>query len=53
MADQDADPGAAVAGAFALGGDLVVNRRGFGAMRLTGEGIWGEPEDREEAPAFQ
>ena len=37
------------AGTFALGGDLEVNRLGFGAMRITGEGIWGEPEDPEEA----
>jgi len=32
-----------------LGGDLLVNRLGFGAMRLTGEGIWGWPPDRENA----
>src|SRR6185437_12270499 len=32
---------------FLLGGDLLVNRLGFGAMRLTGEGIWGWPPDRE------
>jgi aryl-alcohol dehydrogenase-like predicted oxidoreductase len=31
--------------AFALGGDLEVGRLGFGAMRITGEGIWGEPDD--------
>ena len=36
------------AGAFKLGGELEVNRLGFGAMRLTGDGIWGEPADREE-----
>src|SRR6202048_4942782 len=36
-------------GTFALGGDLTINRLGFGAMRLTGPGIWGEPEDRDEA----
>ncbi len=36
---------AAAAGTFRLGGDLEVNRLGFGAMRLTGEGIWGEPKD--------
>lgn len=36
-------------GTFTLGGDLVVNRLGFGAMRLTGDGIWGEPKDPEEA----
>src|SRR5438093_13540333 len=35
--------------AFLLGGDLLVNRLGFGAMRLTGEGIWGWPPDRENA----
>ena len=34
---------------FELGGDLLVNRLGFGAMRLTGEGIWGWPPDRENA----
>ena len=34
---------------FKLGGDLTVNRLGFGAMRLTGEGIWGWPPDRENA----
>ncbi len=32
-----------------LGGDIKVNRLGFGAMRITGKGIWGEPEDRPEA----
>jgi len=32
-----------------LGGDLTVNRLGFGAMRITGEGIWGWPPDRENA----
>jgi aryl-alcohol dehydrogenase-like predicted oxidoreductase len=34
---------------FRLGGDLTVNRLGFGAMRITGEGIWGWPADREGA----
>ena len=33
---------------FAIGGDLVVGRLGFGAMRITGPGIWGEPEDPDE-----
>ena len=42
---------AADAGSFVLGGDLSVQRMGFGAMRLTGEGIWGEPKDRERAKA--
>src|SRR5437764_14848560 len=30
-------------------GDLTVHRLGFGAMRITGKGVWGEPEDRDEA----
>src|SRR5438874_6543809 len=34
---------------FSIGGDLPVNRLGFGAMRLTGEGIWGWPPDGENA----
>ena len=34
---------------FTIGGDLTINRLGYGAMRITGKGIWGEPEDREEA----
>jgi aryl-alcohol dehydrogenase-like predicted oxidoreductase len=34
---------------FTIGGDLTVNRLGFGAMRLTGKGIWGEPKDPAEA----
>jgi aryl-alcohol dehydrogenase-like predicted oxidoreductase len=42
-------PSAAASGQFAIGGDLHVNRLGFGAMRITGKGIWGEPEDRAEA----
>jgi len=36
-------------GTFDLGGDLTVNRLGFGAMRITGNGVWGEPSDRAEA----
>jgi aryl-alcohol dehydrogenase-like predicted oxidoreductase len=36
---------------FTLGGELTVSRLGFGAMRLTGNGIWGEPADREESKA--
>ena len=36
---------------FLLGGDLSVNRMGYGAMRITGKGIWGQPENREEAIA--
>ncbi|GAC1594907.1 MAG: aldo/keto reductase [Acidimicrobiales bacterium] len=41
----------APSGTFALGGDLVVHRLGFGAMRVTGPGIWGDPADRSEAIA--
>ena len=40
---------AAAAGTFTIGGDLAVNRMGFGAMRITGPGIWGEPKDPAEA----
>jgi pyridoxine 4-dehydrogenase len=40
---------AKASGTFTIGGDLTVTRLGFGAMRITGEGIWGEPKDREEA----
>ncbi|MBV8551690.1 MAG: aldo/keto reductase [Acidobacteriaceae bacterium] len=36
-------------GTLAIGGDLTVNRLGFGAMRLTGPGIWGEPQNPDEA----
>jgi len=42
---------ASTAGAIDIGGDLTVNRLGFGAMRITGEGIWGPPADRDEAKA--
>src|SRR5216684_7564378 len=49
-ATPDALP-AAHSGTFLLGGDLPVHRLGFGAMRLTGRGIWGAPADRAEAIA--
>jgi pyridoxine 4-dehydrogenase len=39
------------AGTLDLGGDLTVHRLGYGAMRITGQGIWGEPPDRDEAKA--
>jgi pyridoxine 4-dehydrogenase len=39
---------AQASGTFTLGGDLTVNRLGFGAMRLTGKGVWGPPADRDE-----
>ncbi|HEX3897545.1 MAG TPA: aldo/keto reductase [Mycobacteriales bacterium] len=35
-------------GTFSIGGDLEVHRLGFGAMQITGQGIWGEPKDRDE-----
>lgn len=40
---------ASASGTFTLGGDLTVNRLGFGAMRITGSGVWGEPADVEGA----
>ncbi len=40
---------ASLSGQFAIGGDLAVNRLGFGAMRITSPGVWGEPEDRDGA----
>jgi aryl-alcohol dehydrogenase-like predicted oxidoreductase len=44
-----ATPTATRSGTLELGGDLTVNRLGFGAMRITGKGGWGEPADRDEA----
>src|SRR5271168_3293350 len=40
---------AAKSGEFLIGGDLPVWRLGFGAMRITGKGVWGEPQDHDEA----
>jgi len=40
---------ATASGTFAIGGDLTVNRLGYGAMQLTGAGIWGPPRDHDEA----
>jgi pyridoxine 4-dehydrogenase len=48
---MSAQPSANAAGTIGIGGDLTVNRLGFGAMRITGQGIWGEPPDRERAQA--
>ena len=42
---------ASLSGTFAIGGDMPVARLGFGAMRITGEGIWGPPPNREGALA--
>ncbi|WP_116126043.1 aldo/keto reductase [Lewinella sp. IMCC34183] len=40
---------AAQSGTYTLGGDITIHRLGYGAMRITGEGIWGPPKDRDEA----
>ena len=48
MATDTAQP-AQASGTLTLGGELTVNRLGFGAMRLTGKGVWGPPADRGEA----
>src|ERR1700722_5030012 len=45
------EPSASQAGQVSLGKEISVNRLGFGAMRLTGEGIWGPPKDRKRALA--
>jgi pyridoxine 4-dehydrogenase len=42
---------AKASGTFTLGGDLTVHRLGFGAMRVTGKGVWGDPKDPKEARA--
>ncbi|MFT3907297.1 MAG: aldo/keto reductase [Steroidobacteraceae bacterium] len=44
-----AAPGASAAGTLTIGGDMPVNRLGFGAMRITGDQIWGAPKDPAEA----
>ena len=44
-----ATPSAAAAGTIPIGADLTVNRLGFGAMRITGPGIWGDPPDHDQA----
>ncbi len=48
---MSAQPSAAAAGTIDLGGDLTVNRMGFGAMQITGSGIWGPPPDHDRAIA--
>lgn len=51
MAEFERLPPAAAAGTVRLGGDLLVNRLGFGALHVTGKGGWGEPEDPDRARA--
>jgi pyridoxine 4-dehydrogenase len=48
---KTSSPLAAAAGTVDIGGDITVNRLGFGAMRITGTGVWGEPPDRNAAKA--
>src|ERR1700742_2753911 len=48
---MSSQPTADAAGTIDLGGDLTVNRMGFGAMRITGSGIWGAPPSRDVAIA--
>ena len=48
---MNGEPHASAAGTISIGGDLTVNRLGFGAMRITGRGIWGEPADLDQARA--
>lgn len=51
MATSSKTVSAANSGTITLGGELTVNRMGFGAMRITGEGIWGPPKNRKQALA--
>jgi pyridoxine 4-dehydrogenase len=51
MNNKPKTPLAGSSGTVSLGGELTVNRLGFGAMRLTGDGIWGPPKDQEGALA--
>ncbi|HLZ21227.1 MAG TPA: aldo/keto reductase [Ktedonobacterales bacterium] len=51
MSSSNQMPTAADAGTITIGGDLHVNRLGYGAMRITGAGVWGPPANREEAKA--
>ncbi|MEA2435473.1 MAG: pyridoxine 4-dehydrogenase [Thermoleophilaceae bacterium] len=48
MTDTTQGPVAAASGTFEIGGELPVHRLGFGAMQLTGRGVWGEPDDPDE-----
>jgi pyridoxine 4-dehydrogenase len=48
MTATDTERPILASGTFSIGGDVVVNRLGFGAMQLTGPGVWGEPNDRDE-----
>lgn len=49
MAGFSGDSPAAASGTFRIGGEMEVHRLGFGAMRITGKGVWGPPADHEES----
>lgn len=49
MTEINGEGPAAASGTFRIGGELEVHRLGFGAMRITGEGVWGPPKDHDEA----
>jgi pyridoxine 4-dehydrogenase len=51
MNEQTTNPSAASSGTISLGGELTVHRLGFGAMRITGDGVWGPPKDPKAAIA--
>lgn len=44
-------PSAGVSGTLTIGGDLTIHRLGYGAMQITGRGVWGPPRDRAAAVA--
>src|ERR671933_1992771 len=48
-ATQTSQPTASASGTFTIGGDLPVRRLGYGAMQITGQGVWGPPADHEGA----
>jgi pyridoxine 4-dehydrogenase len=50
--EKNHERSAAASGTFAIGGDLPVSRLGFGAMRITGDGIWGPPKEKDAAIAL-
>jgi pyridoxine 4-dehydrogenase len=47
--ERHAEERPSASGVFRIGGELPIHRLGFGAMRITGKGVWGEPHDRNEA----
>ena len=49
MTETSSSSTLAMSSTFTIGDDIKINRLGYGAMRITGDGVWGEPEDRDEA----